>query len=36
MPANDFVSPGIVEIKKIPKCTSLVLGHNGFGEFSLW
>ncbi|XP_060958697.1 uncharacterized protein LOC115700532 isoform X3 [Cannabis sativa] len=36
LPANAFVSPGIVEIKKIPKCTSLVLGHNGFGEFSLW
>ncbi|PON97232.1 Guanine nucleotide-binding protein, beta subunit [Trema orientale] len=36
MPANDFVSPGILEIKKIPKCTSLILGHNGFGEFSLW
>ncbi|XP_062111488.1 uncharacterized protein LOC133822987 isoform X2 [Humulus lupulus] len=36
LPANDFISPGIVEIKKIPKCTSLVLGHNGFGQFSLW
>ncbi|XP_024018311.1 uncharacterized protein LOC21409112 [Morus notabilis] len=36
LPANDLVSPGIVELKRIPKCVRLVVGHNGFGEFSLW
>lgn len=35
-PAHDTVSPGIMELKRIPKCTSLVVGHNGFGEFSIW
>ncbi|KAL6528019.1 hypothetical protein OROHE_014969 [Orobanche hederae] len=28
--------PGIVELKTIPKSASLVVGHNGFGEFGLW
>ncbi|GMY25815.1 hypothetical protein FCV25MIE_21057 [Fagus crenata] len=35
-PAHDCASPGIMELKRIPKCASLVVGHNGFGEFSLW
>ena len=25
-----------MELKRIPKCASLVVGHNGFGEFSIW
>ncbi|XP_048319035.1 uncharacterized protein LOC107429040 isoform X1 [Ziziphus jujuba] len=36
LPANNCISPGIVELKRIPKCDHLVVGHNGFGEFSLW
>ncbi|KAL0003640.1 hypothetical protein SO802_011201 [Lithocarpus litseifolius] len=35
-PAHDTASPGIMELKRIPKCASLVVGHNGFGEFSIW
>lgn len=35
IPANGCNSPGIVELKRIPKCT-LVVGLNGCGEFSLW
>ncbi|GLT36955.1 hypothetical protein SLA2020_113000 [Shorea laevis] len=35
IPANDCISPCIVELKRIPKCT-LVVSHNGFGEFSIW
>lgn len=26
----------IVELKRIPRSAHLVIGHNGFGEFSLW
>ncbi|KAF3431610.1 hypothetical protein FNV43_RR26341 [Rhamnella rubrinervis] len=36
LPANNCISPGIVELKSIPKCAHLVIGHNGLGEFSLW
>ncbi|XP_062162867.1 uncharacterized protein LOC133869800 isoform X2 [Alnus glutinosa] len=36
LPANDCTSPGIMELKGIPKSTSLVVGHHGFGEFSIW
>ncbi|KAL5553593.1 hypothetical protein UlMin_040994 [Ulmus minor] len=36
MPADDCISTGIVELKRIPNCAFLVVGHNGFGEFSLW
>ncbi|PQQ04543.1 uncharacterized protein Pyn_31565 [Prunus yedoensis var. nudiflora] len=36
LPAEDCISPGIVELKRIPNCTHIVVGHNGFGEFSLW
>ncbi|GAV78765.1 LOW QUALITY PROTEIN: hypothetical protein CFOL_v3_22230, partial [Cephalotus follicularis] len=33
---KDGMSPRIVELKRIPKCASIVLGHNGYGEFSIW
>ncbi|KAK7346135.1 hypothetical protein VNO80_20650 [Phaseolus coccineus] len=37
IPADDgSASPGIVELKKVPKSTHLVVGHNSYGEFSLW
>ncbi|KAJ9707739.1 hypothetical protein PVL29_000014 [Vitis rotundifolia] len=36
IPTYDCVSPCIVELKRIPKCAPLVIGHHGFGEFSLW
>ncbi|KAJ4961074.1 hypothetical protein NE237_020984 [Protea cynaroides] len=32
----DYISPGGVELKRIPKCGSLIVGHNGFGDFGLW
>lgn len=25
-----------MELKKVPKSTHLVVGHNSYGEFSLW
>ncbi|XP_048232822.1 uncharacterized protein LOC8264610 isoform X2 [Ricinus communis] len=34
--SNDYTYPCIMELKRIPKCTSLVIGHDGFGEFTLW
>ncbi|KAF1862814.1 hypothetical protein Lal_00040082 [Lupinus albus] len=34
IPPDDSISPGIVELKKVPKCAHLVVGHNNFGEFS--
>ncbi|XP_038997347.1 uncharacterized protein LOC120122221 [Hibiscus syriacus] len=34
IPAGDFISC-VVELKKIPKCVHLVIGHNGFGDFIL-
>ncbi|KAJ0037653.1 hypothetical protein Pint_23475 [Pistacia integerrima] len=33
---DDYIYPCIVELKKIPNSASLVVGHNGFGEFGLW
>ncbi|XP_061995172.1 uncharacterized protein LOC133713061 isoform X3 [Rosa rugosa] len=36
MPSEDCISPGIVELKRIPNCTHLIVSHNGYGEFSLW
>lgn len=36
MPAEDCISPGIVELKRIPNSTHLIVGHNGYGDFSLW
>lgn len=36
IPADDSISPGIVELKRIPKCSHLVVAFNSVGEFSLW
>ncbi|GMI99857.1 hypothetical protein like AT1G26330 [Hibiscus trionum] len=36
IPAGDCISCCVVELKKIPKCAHLVIGHNGFGDFVLW
>lgn len=36
IPANDYISPCVVELKRIPNCASLIVGHNGFGEFAVW
>ncbi|KAL9420573.1 hypothetical protein AB3S75_038191 [Citrus x aurantiifolia] len=36
IPINDCIYPCIVEMKTIPKCAPLVVGHNGFGEFGIW
>ncbi|XP_057461222.1 uncharacterized protein LOC130751632 [Actinidia eriantha] len=33
---SDCIFPCIVELKRIPNCAALVVGHNGFGEFGLW
>ncbi|XP_042501925.1 uncharacterized protein LOC122079475 isoform X2 [Macadamia integrifolia] len=32
----DCASPGVMELKRISKCGSLIVGHNGFGDFGLW
>uniref|UniRef100_A0A7N0UGT5 Uncharacterized protein n=1 Tax=Kalanchoe fedtschenkoi TaxID=63787 RepID=A0A7N0UGT5_KALFE len=36
MPATHCISPCAVELKQIPNCSHLVVGHNCFGEFGLW
>lgn len=36
IPVNELIYPSIVELKRIIKCASLVVGHNGFGEFGVW
>ncbi|XWS34214.1 hypothetical protein CRYUN_Cryun21dG0021100 [Craigia yunnanensis] len=36
IPAGDCKSSCVVELKRIPKCARLVIGHNGFGEFVVW
>ncbi|GMH15255.1 hypothetical protein Nepgr_017096 [Nepenthes gracilis] len=36
LPSYEFVASCVVELKRIPKSTALVLGHNGYGDFSLW
>lgn len=36
IPADNSIYPGIVELKRVPKCAHLVVGRNSFGEFSLW
>ncbi|KAL7123652.1 hypothetical protein ACP275_01G119200 [Erythranthe tilingii] len=36
LPTFDWIVPNIIELKTIPKSASLVVGHNGFGEFGLW
>ncbi|CAK9142437.1 unnamed protein product [Ilex paraguariensis] len=36
LPTSDCMPPIIVELKRIPKCAALAVGHNGFGEFNIW
>ncbi|CAA0828770.1 DNA binding [Striga hermonthica] len=36
LPTFDSMFPSIVELKTIPNSDSLVVGHNGLGEFGLW
>ncbi|XP_031376678.1 uncharacterized protein LOC116192300 isoform X2 [Punica granatum] len=36
LPAYGCFSPCIVELKKVPKHASLLVGSNGFGEFTVW
>ncbi|XP_010551369.1 PREDICTED: uncharacterized protein LOC104822000 isoform X2 [Tarenaya hassleriana] len=36
VPINPCISSCIVELKQIPKCPYLVVGHNGVGEFTIW
>ncbi|KAF9591574.1 hypothetical protein IFM89_004628 [Coptis chinensis] len=36
LPTVDHMSPCIMEIKRIPNYPSLIIGHNGFGDFGLW
>ncbi|XP_027095896.2 uncharacterized protein [Coffea arabica] len=36
LPVADNWPPSPVELKKLPKSASLIIGHNGFGEFSIW
>ncbi|CAH2033897.1 unnamed protein product [Thlaspi arvense] len=33
---NPCMSKCIVELKKIPKCPHLIVGHNGIREFTIW
>ncbi|KAL9225868.1 hypothetical protein vseg_001745 [Gypsophila vaccaria] len=32
----DFLPSRVVELKKVPKSASMVIGHNGYGQFSIW
>ncbi|KAH9602416.1 hypothetical protein KSS87_010627 [Heliosperma pusillum] len=32
----DFLPSRIIELKRVPKSSSMVIGHNGYGQFSLW
>ncbi|XP_022968243.1 uncharacterized protein LOC111467538 isoform X1 [Cucurbita maxima] len=36
IPSEDHISPNLVELQKVPEFSNLVVGHNGYGEFSLW
>ncbi|XP_050911179.1 uncharacterized protein LOC127126306 isoform X2 [Lathyrus oleraceus] len=36
LPSVGSMSPGIVELKRVPKCAHLVVGRNVYGDFSLW
>ncbi|KAL8120980.1 uncharacterized protein LOC141724995 isoform X2 [Apium graveolens] len=36
LPTSDYMDPYVMELKRIPKCSNFVLGHNGFGIFCLW
>ncbi|PIA57660.1 hypothetical protein AQUCO_00600414v1 [Aquilegia coerulea] len=36
LPSLTHMSPCTLELKKIPKHPSVIVGHNGFGNFCLW
>ncbi|XP_058747665.1 uncharacterized protein LOC131620558 isoform X2 [Vicia villosa] len=36
IPSVGSMSPGIVELKRVPQCAHLVVGRNIYGDFSLW
>lgn len=36
LPTFNCMFPCLVELKRIPNSASLVVGHNGFGEFGIW
>ncbi|KAI3867403.1 hypothetical protein MKX03_036530 [Papaver bracteatum] len=36
LPGLGYISPSLVEIKRVPKCDSLLVGQDGFGNFGLW
>ncbi|KAK8961610.1 hypothetical protein KSP40_PGU021864 [Platanthera guangdongensis] len=36
LPTLDCVSPRILELRGMPNCNSLIVGHNGLGDFGLW
>ncbi|KAF5205177.1 Dna binding protein [Thalictrum thalictroides] len=36
LPSLTYTSPCTLELRKIPKHPSLIVGHNGFGDFGLW
>eukprot|EP00268_Persea_americana_P023888 TRINITY_DN23401_c0_g2_i2.p1 TRINITY_DN23401_c0_g2~~TRINITY_DN23401_c0_g2_i2.p1 ORF type:complete len:1081 (-),score=258.90 TRINITY_DN23401_c0_g2_i2:211-3453(-) len=36
LPSFGYIFPSILELKRIPNCASLVVGHNGSGCFGLW
>lgn len=36
LPGLGYISPSLVELKRVPKCDSLLIGQDGFGNFGLW
>ncbi|XP_020595777.1 uncharacterized protein LOC110035822 isoform X2 [Phalaenopsis equestris] len=36
LPSFDHISPTILELKGLPNYSSLLIGHNGLGDFGIW
>ncbi|KAI3953689.1 hypothetical protein MKW98_017513 [Papaver atlanticum] len=36
LPGLGYISPSLVELKRVPNCDSLLVGQDGFGNFGLW
>ncbi|CAA6662931.1 unnamed protein product [Spirodela intermedia] len=36
LPGFDSMEPSAIELKQIPKCASIIVGHDGAGGFCLW
>ncbi|XP_028549019.1 uncharacterized protein LOC110106860 isoform X3 [Dendrobium catenatum] len=36
LPTFDHISPTILELKRVPNYDSLIIGHNGLGDFGIW